>query len=120
MNEQYEKFAKEMFEKYKSILFIEKYNLYLKYDNEKYLTSKFHYPYLNLTISYSDKSLKNWEKDKIDAEHELVHEFVHAITDPFYYLANNRYVSSDEVERERERLTDHIAKIVSKKITPNL
>lgn len=116
----YENWVKIMFEKYKSIIFIEKYNLYFKKDNEIYLASKFHYPYLNLTIEYSDKALANWKKDPEDAECEIIHEFLHGVTDPFYYICNNRYVTKDEVERERERLTDHIAKIVHKFITPNI
>lgn len=115
----YEKWVKEMFEKYKGILFIEKYNLYFLKSEENYLASKFHYPYLNLTIEYSDKAIKNWKKDKQDSEMEIIHEFTHGITDPFYYICNSRYVTKDEVERERERLTDHITKIVSKFITPN-
>ncbi len=120
MKEEYEKFVRDMFEKYKGILFIEKFNLYLKHSNDKYLCSKFHYPYLNIYIEYSDKAMENWKDDKLDAEHEIVHEFCHMITDPFYCKANARYVSVDEVSQERERLTDHIAKIVSKNITPKL
>jgi hypothetical protein len=119
MNEEYEKWVKEMFEKYKSILFIEAYLLEVK-KGDVYLASKFHYPYLNMTIQYSDKAIENWQKDKVDAEMEILHEFTHAITDPLYCKANSRYVSLDEVTQERERLTNHIAKIVYKHITPNL
>ncbi len=120
MNKDYENFILEVFNKYKDILFINKYNLYFNYDNTIYLSSRFHHPYLNITINYSDKSIENWKIDKQDHECELIHEFAHVITDPLYSIANRRYVSIDELDIARENLTDHIAKIIIKHITPKL
>lgn len=115
----YEKWVREMFTKYKGILFIEKYELYFKKTEEHYLGSKFHFPYNNLTIEYSEKAIKNWKKDKADAECEIIHEFIHPVTDPLYNLAYRQFKTKDEVEDARENLTDHIAKMVFKFITPN-
>ena len=116
MNKDYEKWIEDMFEKYKHILFIDKYQIYFKYIPERFLASRFHYPYLNFTIDYGDKAVKNWLEDKVEAERDIIHEFCHAVTDPFYFVCNQRYVSSSQVENERERLTDHIAKILSKNL----
>lgn len=114
MNKEYENWVEEMFEKYKGILFIEKYQLWFKATEDNYLASKCHYPYLNITIMYSEKAVEKWKRDKYDAETEIIHEFCHSITDPLYCKANSRYVSQDEITQERERLTDHISNIVIK------
>ena len=112
--QQYRKWIEHMFEKYKSILFIEKYHFKCEKDSETYyLASRFNHPYLNITIFYSEKSMKDWAKDKKDAERNLVHEFCHTITDPFYSTVVN-WPSKTSLEDQRERLTDHIAQIVNK------
>lgn len=108
-----------MYQKYKATLFIEKYHLkcrYVEKDEDYYLASKFNYPYLDITIIYSDKFLKDWGENKVDAERRLIHEFCHTITDPFYHCANN-YPSKERLHDERERMTDHIAQIVNKHFT---
>lgn len=107
-----------MYDKYKSILFIEKYDFKIKKDKEqKYLASEFNYPYLDAKILWTDASLEDWKKDKSSAERRIIHEFCHIITDPFYCKATEKYVSKNEIEDERERLTDHIAQIVNKHFT---
>lgn len=104
-----------MYEKYKSTLFIEKYHLKVtkSEDKDTYLASEFNYPYLDINILYSEKSFKDWQKSKLDAERRMIHEFCHTITDPLYSICNN-YPSKKEIEQARERLTDHIAQIVNK------
>lgn len=107
-----------MYQKYKATLFIEKYHLKCRTPEkgeDYYLASKFNYPYLDITIIYSAEFLKDWEKNKIDAERRIIHEFCHTITDPFYQCANN-YPSKERLHDERERMTDHIAQIVNKHI----
>ncbi len=84
-----------MFEKYKSVLFIEKYHL-------------------DIMILYTDKAVKDWEKDKKSAERRMIHEFCHTITDPYYCATTELYRSKNTIEDMRERLTDHIAQIVNK------
>jgi len=73
----------------------------------------FNYPYLNVTIKYSDKVVDKWKNGK-DIVPYLVHEMCHPITDPLYTKANSRYVSVDEILAEREKLTDYICNIVIK------
>lgn len=115
MEKQYKKWIEKMFDKYKFILFIESYHLKVEKTKEKtYLASEFNYPYLDIKILYSDESLKDWQKNKVDAERRIIHEFCHTITDQFYCLATERYTLKREVEEARERLTDHIAQIVNK------
>lgn len=110
----YEKWIREMFDKYKNVLFIEKYHLRMKFDKETaYLASKFNYPYLDITILYSDESLADWKKNKKDAERRIIHEFCHTITDPIYSVVID-WPTRDAIEQARERLTDHIAQIVNK------
>ena len=113
---QYKKWIFQMFGKYKAVLFIEKYHFKVEKDTNKdgYLASKFNYPYLDIKILYSEESLKDWLKDKRDAERRLIHEFCHTITDEFYCISTDRYCNKTALEDARENLTDHIAQIVNK------
>jgi hypothetical protein len=45
----------EMYDKYKAVLFIEKYHLKIEkdLDKDRYLASQFNYPYLDAKILYS-------------------------------------------------------------------
>lgn len=113
---QYKKWIEQMFDKYKAVLFIEKYHLKSRMttkEEDLFLASKFNYPYLDVTIIYSEKAMEDWRKDKKDAERRLVHEFCHVVTDPFYSVVMN-WPAKNAVEEARERLTDHIAQIVNK------
>lgn len=112
----YQKWIRKMFDKYKSVLFIEKYHLKMrpsKKDEDYYLASKFNYPYLDITIIYSEESMKDWEKDTTDAERRVIHEFCHSITDPMYSIVIE-WPTKKQIEDARERLTDHIAQIVNR------
>jgi len=114
--QQLEKWISQMYDKYKAILFIEKYHLKsrtLEKGEDYYLASKFNYPYLDLTIIYSEEFIKDWKSNKRDAERRIVHEFCHAITDPLYATVVN-WPTKTQIENERERLNDHIAQIVNK------
>lgn len=103
-----------MFKKYQSVLFLEKYHLSIeKNKTDAYLASEFNYPYLDINILYSEKSLKDWIKDKRNAERRIIHEFCHTVTDPFYSVVL-QWPTKEHIEAERERLTDHIAQIVNK------
>ena len=116
---QYIKWIRQMYDKYKSILFIEKYHFKVEKTKKEaqYLASEFNYPYLDAKILWSDESLKDWKENREDAERRLIHELCHTITDPLYSKTTNVYVSKSEIEDERERLTDHIAQIVNKHFT---
>jgi len=113
------KWIEEMYHKYKGVLFIEKYHLKVKKDEDKdpcYLGSQFNHPYLDITILYSPEFLKDWQKNKKDAERRIIHEFCHTITDPFYSVVI-KFPTKQDIENERETLTDHIAQIVNKHFT---
>ena len=73
------------------------------------------YPYLDPTIKFSDKALEDWKKGKIQPD-RILHELCHILTDPLYVKAIQRYSSKNEIEDERERLTDTIAAILKKLI----
>ena len=73
----------------------------------------YNYPYLNVTIKYSEKAYKKWLKGE-DLTEYIVHEMCHPITDPFYSKSVDRYVSKNEILDERERLTDLICNITLK------
>lgn len=109
----YQQWILKMYEKYKSVLFIEKYHLRVEKDEKSYMASEFNYPYLDAKILYSNKAFKDWQVNKKDAERRLIHEFVHIITDQFYSVVIN-WPSKTAVEEARERLTDHIGQIVNK------
>lgn len=113
---QLKKWVAQMYEKYKAVLFIEKFHLKVEKDERegRYLASEFNYPYLDIKILYSEKYLKDWLVDKRDAERRLIHEFCHTITDPYYSVTTERYVTKPQLEDARERLTDHIAQIINK------
>jgi hypothetical protein len=74
----------------------------------------YNYPYLNVTIKYSDQAFEDWKKGK-DVVPYIVHEMCHPITDPLYSKATARYVSRDEILDERELLTDYICNIALNK-----
>jgi hypothetical protein len=80
---------------------------------DTYAECQFTYPYLSITIRYGDTMLADFQKgDKKGVHSALVHEMCHPLTDPLFDKAISRYVTKDEVNMERERLTDHIANIV--------
>ena len=114
MNKKVEKRIWEVIEKYRSILLLNMHTFTLKYPTEnKNATAEciFNYPYLNVTINYSDKLIEMFEEGK-DIVPYIVHEMCHVITDPFYAKAESRYASKDEILDERELLTDYICNIV--------
>jgi hypothetical protein len=82
---------------------------------DTYMQCGFSFPYQTIKISYSDEALKDFkEKDFEQLTFSLVHEMCHPLTDPLYDKAVSRYVTKDEVNAEREKLTDHIANVVLK------
>lgn len=73
------------------------------------------YPYKSITVRYGKDLLDDWcasKRDEVKAV--LIHEMCHPITDPLYCKASERWVGRNEIEDERERLTDHIANIIIK------
>ncbi len=116
MSKDFEKYVYGVIKKYSKILLLDKHTFELKYptgDAESLMECIFNYPYLNVTVLYSDKVLKKWKK-KEDVVPYIVHEMCHPITDPLYSKAVERYVSKNEILDEREKLTDYICNIIIK------
>ena len=102
----------------KELLLEDYYPLTLNYgceNSEASAECKVAYPYKTITIGYSDSLVKDWSNGKKDyVIAVLTHEMCHVVTDPFYIKAISRYAGRDEMEQERERLTDHIANVIIK------
>jgi hypothetical protein len=77
--------------------------------------ASFNYPYKSIDVYYNDEMLKDFTDKKYqEVINTLVHEICHSLTDPLYSKAYERFISKNELEDERERLTDHIANIIIK------
>jgi hypothetical protein len=119
MNRDFEKWALPLLHKLQKVLLTEDFTpLTLHYGLENtraYAECRCLYPYKSITINYGDEIVRDFKKGKRnDCLAALTHEMCHPITDPLYSKATSRYASKDEIEDERERLTDHIANIVLK------
>jgi len=55
-------------------------------------------------------------KNMNEMDHMIKHELCHIITEPLYYfcidLLNSKLRTFDQIEHERERMTEHIARII--------
>ena len=112
-NEEFEKYIMKIINEYIPVLLLQRHTFSLKAGctkKDNLFECKFSYPYLNVIIGYSYSALKDWEKE-IDLKEFIVHEMCHAITDPLYDKAFGRFITKNEVENEREMLTDHICNI---------
>ena len=108
-----ETWVKEQIEYYKPFLGISIQKVKVKYDSDvSYFSVSLSYPYLSPTIFYGNGAIDKFNNDKIDKQ-TILHELCHIITDPLYVKATQRYASEDEVEGERERLTDTISTIIT-------
>ncbi len=109
---QFEKYIARVVDKYQKILLLQNHSISVKCDGgDAYFTCLHAYPYLNEVITYNNKAFKDWVSG-VNMKEFIVHEVCHALTDPLYNKALKRYIAPDEVEHERERLTDHICNIV--------
>ena len=82
-------------------------------EKETMMQIAFSYPYMYVKIFYFDKTIKDWINGDNLISH-ITHELCHMITDPLYAKALERFASRQEIEDERERLTDYISNIVCK------
>ena len=90
-------------------------NIQFNKDKPEVSDCKFNYPYQTIKVRYSKCIYEDWEKKDYRAAIEvLIHEMCHPLTDGLYAKATSRYCTKDEVEDEREKLTDHIANILVK------
>lgn len=115
-NAKFEAYVYKVIEKYSKILLLDKHRFELRgvLENENALMEcKFSYPYLLVILNYGQEVVNRW-KHKKDIVPIIVHELCHPITDPLYAKACSIWKSKDEVEDEREKLTDYITNIVIK------
>ncbi len=76
---------------------------------------QFRYPYKSIIIRYEQSLADRWHKGEREYVNKvLTHEMCHVLTDPLYAKATSRFLTRDEIEDERERLTDHLANILVK------
>lgn len=114
-SKEFEKYVESIFEKYKNKLLIADRTFEIKYglsNSDALMESRTAYPYLSIILDYGDEVVDKWKKKDKTVKWVIIHELCHTITDPLYCKAITRYVSKDEIEDERERLTDKIANIV--------
>ena len=95
---------------YKKILFLETYNIEIKFreTGEASATSSNNYPYLNSTLTFNDKfkhSKDLWEQIVI---HELIHIHLHR----YKQIALERTSTEREITNVDENLTEIFTKIV--------
>lgn len=117
-NKQFEQWAMKKLKKIQKVLLLQDFHpLELEPSCTKASESEIHYPYKTITIRYSDDLLDDFKKKKYEKViGVLVHEMCHPITDGLYSKAVSVFRTKDEVEDERERLTDAIANIVLKNV----
>lgn len=100
--------------KYQPLLLLDRNTFEIKYGTENkaaLMECVFNYPYLNVTLKYSDELIDKFKR-KEDITPYVVHEMCHVITDPLFSKASDRWVSKNEVLDERELLTDYICNIM--------
>ena len=119
ISKDFEKWALPIVRKYQKILLLEDHLLTFEQSNtvEGGITMHhlFMYPYKETCIQYGSDALAMWKrKDKKTLKEVIIHELCHSVTDPLYGKATNRFIGRDELNDERERLTDHIANIIVK------
>lgn len=109
---QFKEWIEKQVKMYSPILGIQLQKIEVEFrETTKYLEISCTYPYIDPTIWFGPKALEDWAKGKVPSD-RILHEMCHVITDPLYCKATNRFASKDEIEDERERLTDQIAAIV--------
>lgn len=111
----FEQWIKKCVDYYSPIIGVDLHEITIKkQEDEKYLMSiKCTYPYLDPTLYYSKESEELWKKGELKKD-IILHELCHIITDKLYCKAISRFVSRDEIEDERENLTDTISAIIRK------
>jgi len=112
-DKKFETWVRKQVEYYKSYLGLQLLTIEIrKSDTEKYLSIGCRYPYLEPFIWYSKEAVSEWEAGNLTKK-EVLHELCHIITDPLYIKATRRCVTTNEIEDERERLTDTICVILN-------
>lgn len=111
--DKFKKWAEKQVEYYKPYLNINLQEIKIEFsDSVNYLAITFSYPYLEPYIKFSDKAVDAWLKNNLPKK-RILHELCHILTDPLYAKAISRFSGQDEIESERERLTDKFCIILN-------
>ena len=118
MKKDFEKWALKQLGIYHKLLLLTDHLLSFEYEKDMGVAAmqhNFSYPYKTTPIMYGDYALGLWKDGKKEELRKiLIHELCHSITDPFYSKAIDRHTGKADLEDERERVTDHIANIITK------
>ena len=111
--EKTKKYIEECINYYKPFLDISLYNINIIYKKDLNATLEITcaYPYADNEIRFGDKTIDMYIKKKLPKD-RILHELLHIITDPLYNKALQRFTHRDEIEDERELLTDKITLII--------
>lgn len=112
---QFEAYIRTLIKKYSPILRLQQRIDPQFTDNPRwsYLAFQFSHPYQDCYLYYSERAFADWKDGRTEnVNHGIIHELCHALTDSFYAKATERYVTQEDMESEREKLTDLIALIV--------
>ena len=109
------KYLEKKIDKYRPILGITIEKISFVKENDNYMAISFREPYMDFSFYYSDNAIKNFKNGKFE-KYTILHELCHILTDPLYAKAIDRYVGKNEIEHERENLTEKMALILEKLI----
>ena len=108
----FKKWIKKQIDFYAPILGLQLHRIKIEEDSkESYLAITCNYPYLDPKVKFSKNAFNDWAKEEMQPD-RILHELCHILTDPLYVKAIERYSSKNEINDERERLTDTIAAIL--------
>lgn len=111
-NKKFEEWVLKQVKYYKPFLDINLQDIGVDFNKKtEYLSISFTYPYLEPTILYSLRAVEDWKEKRLSKD-KILHELCHIITDPFYSIALDRHASKEQIENERERLTDTLQVII--------
>lgn len=107
------KYIEECVNFYKPFLDINLYNIDVVYkeDCKSTLEITCAYPYADNEIRFGDKTIDMYIKKELPKD-RILHELLHIITDPLYNKALQRFTHQNEIEDERELLTDKLTLII--------
>ncbi len=92
-----------------------RYNIhYNKFDEgNHHLSISIDLKYLEFTLYVSPIAFKTWKENKeMFVREYLIHEMCHILTENLSWLAEKRYITEKEVEKETEALTETIARMM--------
>ena len=111
---QFVKYLEGLVKKYRKILRLDLSDITIEEDPKiEYISIGVNYPYKNSIIYFNDKSFGDYKTGKVkDFTSYIIHELCHIYTEPLYIKALHRFTGREEMENERERLTESICQLI--------